>query len=82
LRPMCATVCPSQALSFGPAEIVARQRQSIPTRDFRFGAQHVKTKVFMMTPPEQPVIAIDVEDYMERGSDGPEGWIVDETSLG
>ena len=35
----------------------------------------------MMTPPEQPVIAIDVEDYMEKGSDGPEGWIVDETSL-
>ena len=81
LRPMCATVCPSQALSFGPAEIVARQRQAIPTRDFRFGAQHVRTKVFMMTPPEQPVIAIDVEDYMERGSNGPEGWIVDETSL-
>jgi Fe-S-cluster-containing dehydrogenase component len=81
LRPMCATVCPSQALTFGSADIVARQRQSIPTRDFRFGAQHVKTKVFMMTPPEQPVIAIDVEDYMERGSDGREGWIVDEASL-
>jgi Fe-S-cluster-containing dehydrogenase component len=81
LRPMCATVCPSQALSFGPTEIIARQRQSVPTRDFRFGAQHVRTKVFMMTPPEQPVITIDVEDYMERGSDGHEGWIVDEASL-
>jgi Fe-S-cluster-containing dehydrogenase component len=82
LRPMCATVCPSQALSFGPAALVARQRQATPTRDFRFGAQHVKTKVFMMTAVSEPVLTIDVEDYMERGSDGPEAWIVAEGGLG
>src|SRR3954447_8091596 len=81
LRPMCATVCPSQALTFGPADVIARQRQSVPTRDFRFGAQHVKTKVFMMAPASDPVIAMDVADYMEREADGHEGWIVDETSL-
>jgi len=81
LRPMCATVCPSQALTFGPADVIARQRQSVPTRDFRFGAQHVKTKVFMMAPASDPVIAMDVADYMEREADGREGWIVDETSL-
>jgi Fe-S-cluster-containing dehydrogenase component len=81
LRPMCATVCPSQALTFGPADVIARQRQSVPTRDFRFGAQHVKTKVFMMAPASDPVIAMDVADYMEREADGREGWIVDEASL-
>jgi Fe-S-cluster-containing dehydrogenase component len=81
LRPMCATVCPSQALTFGPPEVVARQRQSVPTRDFRFGAEHVKTKVFMMAPASDPVIAVDVEDYMEKGPDGREGWIIDEASL-
>jgi ferredoxin len=25
-RPMCATVCPSQALTFGPPDVIARQR--------------------------------------------------------
>ena len=82
LRPMCATVCPSQALSFGPADVIARQRLAVPTRDFQFGAQHVKTKVFMMAPASEPVIAVNVEDYMQGGADGSEGWIVDETSLG
>jgi Fe-S-cluster-containing dehydrogenase component len=82
LRPMCATVCPSQALSFGPPDIVARQRLAVPTRDFRFGAEHVKTKVFMMAPAGEPVIAVDVADYMEKDDDGREGWIVDEASLG
>ena len=82
-KPMCATVCPSQALTFGPPEVIARQRLAVATNDFRFGREHVKTKVFMMAPASDPVIAVDVEDYMEkRGGDGPEGWIVDEASLG
>ena len=81
LRPD-ATVCPSQALTFGPAAVVARQRQAVPTRDFRFGAQHVKTKVFMMTAASAPVLAADVEDYMQKGPDGHEDWIIDEASLG
>jgi len=82
LRPMCATVCPSQALTFGPPEVIARQRLAVATNEFRFGREHVKTKVFMMAPASEPVIAVNVEDYMERGDDGPEGWIVDETRLG
>jgi Fe-S-cluster-containing dehydrogenase component len=78
LRPMCATVCPSQALTFGPPEVIAKQRLAVATNDFRFGREHVKTKVFMMAPASEPVIAVDVEDYLEKGADGPEGWIVDE----
>jgi Fe-S-cluster-containing dehydrogenase component len=81
LRPMCATVCPSQALSFGPPEIVAGQRASTPVRDFRFGNEHVRTKVFMMAPLGEPVVAVDVEDYMERDTHGTEGWIIDEAAL-
>ena len=77
---MCATVCPSQALSFGPAETIARMRQAVPTNDFRFGNEHVRTKVFMMTPVSEPVIAINVEDYMEK-PDGSEAWIVDDAGL-
>jgi Fe-S-cluster-containing dehydrogenase component len=82
LRPMCATVCPSQALMYGPPEMVARQRATRPTADFRFGREHVKTKVFMMTPVEHPVIDIDVEDYMEKSADGSEAWLVDDAGLG
>ena len=78
LRPMCATVCPSQALSYGPADAITRQRTSVPTRDFRFGNEHVRTKVFMMTPSAHPVIAVDVEDYLWKDPNASEGWIVDE----
>jgi len=80
LRPMCATVCPSQALTFGPREVIARQRTAVATRDFRFGHQHVKTKVFMMA--SAPVVAVNVEDYMERHTDGSETWLVDDAGLG
>jgi Fe-S-cluster-containing dehydrogenase component len=82
LRPMCATVCPSQALAFGPPDVIRRQRASQPVNAFRFGNEVVTTKVFMMAPAGQPVIAVDVEDYMWKGSDATEGWIVDETALG
>ena len=82
LRPMCATVCPSQALSYGPPDLIARQRSSVPTNDFRFGKEHVRTKVFMMTPPSEPVLEVNVEDYMEAEADGSQAWIVDDASLG
>jgi Fe-S-cluster-containing dehydrogenase component len=72
LRPMCATVCPSQALTFGPPEVIARQRARTPVRDFRFGNEHVKTKVFMMPPVGEPAIVIDVEDYMWKETDAAE----------
>jgi Fe-S-cluster-containing dehydrogenase component len=81
LRPMCATVCPSQALSFGPREIIARQRAATPTRDFQFGHERVRTKVFMMTPVTAPVVVVDVEDYLWKGDDDRAEWIVQEASV-
>jgi Fe-S-cluster-containing dehydrogenase component len=77
LRPMCATVCPSQALSFGPAEQIAAQRRSVPVRDFRFGAEHVQTKVFMMMPAGAPAVAVDAADYMWKGPDAAEAWVTE-----
>jgi Fe-S-cluster-containing dehydrogenase component len=82
LRPMCATVCPSQALTFGPPDAIARQRSGLPIRDFRFGNEHVKTKVFMMAPVGEPVIAVDVVDYMWKDADGQQTWIVEDAALG
>ena len=50
-KPMCATVCPSGALYFGPrAKIDALRPRSKPVNQFRFGRQTITTKVHMMAP--------------------------------
>jgi Fe-S-cluster-containing dehydrogenase component len=82
LRPMCATVCPSQALSYGPPAMIERQRASVPVRDFRFGNEQVQTKVFVMMPREHPVLEVDIQDYMREESDErTEPWLADEAVL-
>ena len=63
-RPMCATVCPSQALAYVPLEEITRERREIPTNEFYFGAERVTTKVYMMVPPEARCVSIDIVDYM------------------
>jgi Fe-S-cluster-containing dehydrogenase component len=63
-RPMCATVCPSQALAYVSPATIARFRREAPTNVFRFGNQIVKTKVFLMAPPGTESIVVDVTDYM------------------
>ena len=73
-RPMCATVCPSQALAYVPPELIARERREKPTNVFRFGNETVTTKVYMMVPPEVPAVAVDVVDFLwepERREDRP-----------
>ena len=46
-KPMCATVCPSQALFFGTREQIEQLRPlSTPTNQFQFGQQTITTKVF------------------------------------
>ncbi|HVR28919.1 MAG TPA: 4Fe-4S dicluster domain-containing protein [Thermoanaerobaculia bacterium] len=51
LKPMCASVCPSQALFYGTAEEIERLRPSSRAVDaFRFGAQVVTTRVKMLVP--------------------------------
>jgi Fe-S-cluster-containing dehydrogenase component len=64
LRPMCATVCPSQALAYVPPEQIRRERRERPTNVFQFGNQVVTTKVFMMVPLEADRVSVDVVDYM------------------
>jgi Fe-S-cluster-containing dehydrogenase component len=64
LRPMCATVCPSQALAYVPVEQIRRERREWPTNVFQFGNQMVTTRVFMMVPEEGGRVAVDVADYM------------------
>jgi Fe-S-cluster-containing dehydrogenase component len=50
-KPMCATVCPSQALFFGTEEQIEQLRpQSLASNRFQFGNQTITTQVFIMTP--------------------------------
>ncbi|MBK9259369.1 MAG: 4Fe-4S binding protein [Polyangiaceae bacterium] len=67
-KPMCATVCPSQALFFGTREqIHALRPQSMPTNTFRFGDQVIRTRVNVMVPrrPAAPA-QIDVTAAMDE----------------
>ncbi len=76
LRPMCATVCPSQALAYVTPEEIARRRAQ-PVNTFRFGEQVITTKVFMMAPVGTDALAVDIVDYMwEEAQDVlvPAGW--------
>ena len=50
-KPMCATVCPSQALFFGTREQIEQLRPlSAPINTFRFGNQTITTQVQVMVP--------------------------------
>src|SRR5262245_1028000 len=60
-KPMCASVCPSQALFFGTrAEIERLRPRSRPVNTFRFGAQTITTKVNMMVPKHEVIELVDV----------------------
>lgn len=77
-KPMCATVCPSEALYYGPREHIEKHRREMPVNEFRFGAQNVKTKVNMMTAPGQQRIEADITKYMSGGETDFEDVMFDE----
>ena len=73
---MCATVCPSQALSFGTPRARSRGAAGGRSRSTSSSSatQTITTKVYMMVPPEEPVVAVDVADFLwepERKEDHP-----------
>ena len=67
-RPMCATVCPSQALAFVSPDEIARTRQEVPVNTFRFGGEEVRTKVSMMAPRGVTAVEVDVVDSLWEAS--------------
>ena len=70
-KPMCATVCPSQALFFGTREeIEALRPRSAPTNHFQFGGQVISTKVSMMMPRQQEAQYVDVTAAMNEETSG------------
>ena len=59
-RPMCATVCPSQALAFVPPEEIERTRRGKALNRWVFGEEVVETKVYVMVPPDVRQVAPDL----------------------
>ena len=79
LAPMCASVCPSEALWFGTAEQFAAERGGILNDTFKFGRQAVRTKVHTVTRDPGPLDVLagrlarawqDDPFGLEEGADG------------
>jgi Fe-S-cluster-containing dehydrogenase component len=65
-KPMCTTVCPSQALFFGTREQIEQLRpMSLPTNHFQFGHQTITTQVSIMVPKNgAPRPLLNITDAM------------------
>jgi Fe-S-cluster-containing dehydrogenase component len=63
-KPMCVTVCPSGALTFGTREEIAQKRREAPTNLFHFGPQKVRTKVQLMVPRDVDEVEMDITAFM------------------
>lgn len=68
LKPMCATVCPSQALYFGPRSFIEKMRKNSPNNQFKFGDQIISTKVYLMTAPNEEAQEIDILSFISEDS--------------
>lgn len=68
-KPMCATVCPSGALYYGPRAYIENFRREKPVNEFQFGAQTVRTKVQMMVAPELKIFPYDVSEFIASDQD-------------
>lgn len=66
-KPMCATVCPSQALTFGKKEDVIKEREkSKAVNQFQFGNQTITTKVYMMVPDDESANEVNITDSLKN----------------
>ena len=80
--PMCASVCPTGAITFGKYEDVVPTRRTKPVNAHVFGNQHVETKVYLMLPTDADEVKVDGCGVfegrvgVERGQVGTEeSWI-------
>ena len=56
---MCASVCPTGAITFGTYEEVVPTRQTKPVNAHVFGNQKVETRVYLMLPSDTDEINVD-----------------------
>jgi Fe-S-cluster-containing dehydrogenase component len=70
-KPMCASVCPSQALFFGTRHEVEKLRpNSRFISSFQFGEQRITTKVNMLVPRDSGADHLDVVAAIHEGTIG------------
>ena len=71
LKPMCASVCPTGAISFGKYEQIVPLRRTKPVNVHVFGNQKVETKVYLMLPTDAEEVKVDgcgvFEGMLARG---------------
>jgi len=72
LKPMCASVCPSEALWYGTDEEFSAKRTGELVRDWQFGRQTVRTKVAVVASEPGPVL-ITIGDKPTQWQDDPFG---------
>lgn len=68
-RPMCATVCPSGALTFTTRETIERTRQGVAIREWQFGGEAVRTKVNVLVPRSVHRIDVSTEQIGKISTD-------------
>lgn len=56
---MCASVCPTGAISFGKYEQIVPLRRTKPVSVHVFGNQKVETKVYLMLPTDADEVKVD-----------------------
>ena len=65
-KPMCATVCPSQALTFMTPEELERTRRGRAVNEWVFGEERVKTKVAVVVPHQVKEVHVDLVQIGKR----------------
>ena len=80
LKPMCASVCPTGAISFGTYEQIVPLRRTKPVNAHVFGNQVVETKVYLMLPTDADEVTVDGCGVFEGrvrsdGAPGAESWM-------
>ena len=79
---MCASVCPTGAITFGKYQDVVPLRRTKPVNVHVFGNQKVETKVYMMLPTEADFVRVDGpvtfeprSGWQKTDQEQPESWI-------
>ncbi|CAN5459997.1 hypothetical protein BH11ARM2_BH11ARM2_17820 [soil metagenome] len=79
LKPMCATVCPSEALFFGTPEEIAERHHSHAVNEFNFSGRTIRTLVSVMMPHSVPRMEVKTGQIVRKsdlmGRVNPQGLL-------
>jgi Fe-S-cluster-containing dehydrogenase component len=67
--PLCAAVCPSEAIVFATPEEMEHKRRGAALNQWRFGGEGVRTKVYVMTPRGVDEVRVDLAAPEPEGDD-------------